>query len=95
MLTALYAMDAANITQSDATIYDPPLIFLTVWEVDCVVVVRNAGGDLVTYTVPSVANGGGAPFVIPGRIRQVMSTNTTAADASLVGYAEGGVKTTS
>lgn len=85
-LTALTAMNAENITQSDTTEYDPPLKFLAVFAVDGVIEVKNQQDVTVTYTIPSVANGGGAPFILPGLITKVMATNTTIADSALVGY---------
>lgn len=86
MLNALTAMNPENITQSDTTVYDPPLKFLAVFAVNGVIEVKNSHGDTVTFTIPDTASGGAAPFILPGRIRQVMSTNTTIANAALIGY---------
>lgn len=86
MLANLTAMNPENITQSDDTVYNPPLKYLAVFAVDGVIEVKNDKGDTVTFTIPSVANGGAAPFILPGRIRQVMNTNTTIANSALVGY---------
>lgn len=85
-LEALTAMNPIVIAQSDATIIDPPLKFLAVFDVGGNIVVENAKGDEVTFVIPAAADGGGAPFVLPGRIRKVKATGTTIADAALIGY---------
>ena len=86
MLTALAAMDAVAIVQSDTTVYDPPLKFLQVFEVGGVIKIQNTRGDDITYTIPDVASGGRAPFIIPGRIRKVYAADTDILDASMIGY---------
>jgi hypothetical protein len=84
-LEALTALNAQNITQSDTTVYDPPLKFLAVFAVDGTITIRNEKDEAVVFTIPTAAAGAGVPFLIPGRIRRVMNTGTTIANAALIG----------
>lgn len=86
------ALRAIAITQSDTTTYgqadtDHPtkLKFLQVFAVDGTIKINNGIED-ITYTIPDQANGGTCPFLIPGPILKVYSTDTTIADAALIGY---------
>lgn len=85
-LVSMTAMNPEAIVQSDTTVFKPPLMFLAVFAVNGTIKIQNELGQDVTFTIPSVANGGGAPFVLPGRIRKVYNTDTTIADAALIGY---------
>lgn len=83
MLENLTALNAVAIAQSDSTVIDPPLKFLVLSEVGSVVF-ENERGVEVTFVVPSVANGGALPFILPGRIRKVKAA-TTLADGNMMG----------
>lgn len=84
MLEALTAMNAVTITQSDSAVINPPLKFLVISGVGTVVY-KNEKDETITFVVPAVADGGRYPFILPGRIRQIMDTNTTIANAQLHG----------
>lgn len=73
------------ITQSDTTVYNPPLHGLYIFATGDVSIVSYEG-DTITRTFPTQSNGGSYPFKFEGKIRQVLDTNTTANDADLLGY---------
>jgi hypothetical protein len=74
----LFWSDDVPITQSDSTVYAPPLrgvLCLATGDLSIV----TAGGQTVTFTVPY------AGFVAPYMVSRVLDTGTTIADASLRG----------
>jgi len=89
MLTALTAYKMTNITQSDTVNFDPPLKMLQVFPPPAggVIELETDEGETVTFTVPAVTtSGSNAPFCIVGSILRVNATNTTLADATMVGF---------
>lgn len=71
--------------------YDPPLKYLAVFEVDGTIAVlpNDVEDDIanaVTFTIPTVANGAGCPFILPGLFRKVYATGTDISDAAMIGY---------
>lgn len=72
------------IVQSDTTVYDPPLLALDVFTTGDVAIV-TPDGTAITKTFPTAANGGRYPHRWWIRIRQVLDTGTTVADAALLG----------
>lgn len=84
MLEALTALNAVAIVQSDSTVYDPPLKFLVISGVGTVTF-KNEKNVSIAFVAPAVADGGSYPFILPGRIRQVMDTGTSVTDANLTG----------
>lgn len=77
------AMNAVAIVQSDTTIIGPPLEAIIISATGSLVYV-NDKGDTITFVCPSAANGGCYPFILPGRIRQVLAA-TTIGDGDLIG----------
>lgn len=80
-LPVMTAANAEMITQSDTTVIDPPYFLLVISEVGTVEY-KNAKDETITLVVPT---GASLPFTMYGRVRQVMNTNTTVADANLIG----------
>lgn len=76
-LEALTALNAVAITQSDSTIIDPPLKAIVISEVGDLVF-KNEKDETITFNCPAV------PFVLSGRIRQVLAA-TEQADGNLLG----------
>lgn len=82
---------AINIEQSDTTTYgvsaddSQSIKLLQVFAVDGTIKINNGIAD-ITYTIPSAANGGSCPFEIYGPIYKVYATDTSIADAALIGY---------
>ena len=72
------------ITQSDTTVYDPPLYGVVVLATGNLSIV-NEQGETITRTFPTAANGGGYPFTFVARIRQVLASTTTLTDAEMIG----------
>lgn len=86
MLANLSTLNPEAIVQSDTTEYTPPLQYLAVFAVNGTIAVKNELNETVTFTIPDVAAGGGAPFILPGRFRQILDSGTTIADAAMIGY---------
>jgi hypothetical protein len=82
-LEALTACNLVAITESDSTVYDPPLKFLLIMPdgTGGNVVVENEKGDDITIPVDATMV---AAILIPGRIRRVLES-TTFDDAYLFG----------
>lgn len=73
------------IVQSDTTVFNPPLLGLDIFAPGDVSI-KNERDTTITKTFPAIASEGvGYPFRWWVRVRQVLDTNTTVADASLVG----------
>jgi len=72
------------LTQSDSTVYEPPLRGIDVFAPGDVSIVAPQG-DTITLPFPSVANGGSYPYRYWCPIRQVRDTGTAVADADLRG----------
>lgn len=89
MLSNLTAYKIKNIEQSDTVNFDPPLKVLQVFPPTAggVVELETDEGETVTITIPAVAtSGSNAPFCIVGSIKRVNATNTTIADATMIGF---------
>ena len=90
VLIDVTTLEAQNITQSDTTVFDPPLKLLQVFPDASggVIEIRTFQGNTVTYTIPDASKDNGiyTPFIIPGLIRQIRETNTTVANAAMIGY---------
>lgn len=72
----LFWSDDVPITQSDATVYNPPLrgvLCLATGDLSIV----TTGGQTVTFTVPF------AGFIAPYMVSRVRDTGTTISDANL------------
>jgi len=83
MLEALTCLNGVPIVQSNSTIINPPLKAIVLSEVGSLVY-KNEHDVTCTFVVPAVAAGGSLPYILPGRIRQVL-TDTTLADANMLG----------
>ena len=74
-LEALTAMNLVAITESDTTVYDPPLKGLLVLP-DATggnLVIENEKGDDLTLPIDATVV---APILVPGRIRRVLESTT-------------------
>lgn len=78
---------AVPIVQSDTTTYNPPLRALQIFAAGNVEVVTPQG-QTILKAIPDAAAGGALPFLWEIPISKVMETNTTVADAGLLGYRE-------
>ena len=79
------------IEQSDSTVYTPALHGLVISAAGTIVI-RNEIGDLVTVVIPAAVTDEtvtALPFVLPGRVRQVMNTNTTIGNSAIHGLSRG------
>lgn len=72
------------IVQSDTTTFNPPLAGIDVFTTGDVSILTELGVT-ITKTFPAVAAGGSYPYRWLVRIVKVFDTNTTVADAALVG----------
>lgn len=84
MLQDIANLRGIPIVQSDTTIYSPPLLGLEIFTPGDVAIV-TPDGTAITKTFPAVADGGEYPVRWWLRIRQVMNTGTSVADAALLG----------
>jgi hypothetical protein len=81
MLEAISAINSENVVASNDTVYSPPFKALLITKAG-VVVVKNEKNQTVTITIDdSIAS---AVFV-PGRVRQILATDTTVPDANILG----------
>ena len=85
-LEALSAINAVPIVQSDTTIINPPLKAI-VLSAPGSLVFKNEHDVTCTFVVPAAVTDEtvtALPFLLPGRIRQVLAA-TTIADADMLG----------
>ena len=76
----LFDLNAEDIVQSDATIYNPPLVCLII-SAPGTVSFKNGRGETKSFVVGATAT---EPFSLWGQITQVLAA-TTQADADLLG----------
>lgn len=84
MLEALTALNLVAITESDSTIYDPPLKMLIILPdgTGGDVVIENEKGTEITIPVDATVT---HPIYLPGRIQRVLATGTDMDDAYIFG----------
>lgn len=83
MLEALSALNAVQITESDTTVYDPPLKALLILP-DATggnVVIKNEKDETITIPIDTTVT---AAVFLPGRVRQVLEA-TTMDDEYIIG----------
>jgi hypothetical protein len=78
MLENLTALNAVPIAKDDDTVIDPPLKALVVTAAGTVVY-KNEHDTTITLILTT------APFIMPGRVRQILDTGTDIADSALIG----------
>lgn len=73
------------IVQSDTTVISPPLRGIECFTTGTLKVREAGSGTTFALTLPAVADGGYVPYVLEMNIDKVFNTDTSIADAALLG----------